>query len=370
MCITDRVRHRCQHLGRYLGFESCQWFDLDEEMMANGVSENEPLCVANDELCLMHSSFKYIDRDTLCVTCSGKRKEQVRGKEDDVEKKKGTENEKAGVDEEDDEKRDTILALYPHPHPLYDSKKRVTFFIGPSTANSSRAPSLAGSRPSSPVIEDKSEKPLPDNGLLYPISGPRFDYPIGDMTMKDMSRFERYFKIKPPNSYNWIFYSGKKGIRYEEFARFKNGADPTFNGKHFGDMYHNDVVRRHLMKYLCKGEKWKASAMSFYRFACIAKGHVHLLLPPDCKDPLHPYPDGVDGPVDSYWELFEMWALTSRGRVKKITRYNADDFSEVGTLWQIGQPVLGERPDFGISPRPFKRYEEIDRDLYSAALWT
>jgi hypothetical protein len=341
-------------------------------MVANGVSENEPPCVVNDELCVMHSSYKYIDRGTLCVTCLEKRKanakERVKEKEGDMGKGRRRDIKKQEVDKEEDKKRDTILAIYPHP--LYDSKKKVAFSIGPSTGNSSRAPSPTGSRPFSLGVEDKSEKPFPNDGLLYPIPRPRFDYPIGDMIMKDMSRFERRFKIKPPNSDNWIFYSGEEGIRYEEFARFKAAADPTFNAKHLGDMYPRDVVRTHVMKYLRKENQWKASAMSFYRFACMAKGHAHLLLPRDCKDPLHPYPDGVDGPVYSYWELFEMWALTSKGRVKKIIRYNADDFSEVGTIWQSGQPVLGERPDFWISPRPFKGDEEIDCDLYSTALWT
>lgn len=298
----------------------------------------------------------------------GKRKEREKEKENDMEKKEGRELEKEDMDE-DDEKRDTVLALFPHP--LYDSKKKVKFSIRPSSTESSRAPSLAEDRSSRPLslAEDQSEKTLPDDGLLYPIPEPRFDYPIGDMIMNDMSRFERHFKIRPPNSVNWICYSGK-GIRYEDFARFKNAPDPTLNANHFGDIYPGDVVETHLMKYLRKEKHWKASAMSFYRFVCMAKGHVHLLLQRDCKDPLHPYPDGVDGPIDSYWELFKMWALTSMGRVKKITCYNADDFSEVGTLWEIGQPALGEPPDFWISPRRSKRDSEIDPDLYSSDWWT
>jgi hypothetical protein len=332
--------------------------------------------MASKEICYEFSE-KYYGQDTLCITSlerenRDKGKGRAKKKERNVGRGKGREKEaEKEEEEENDENRDTILALFPQPHPLYDSKKKVAFSIGPSTTSSSRTPSLAGDRSSRPssLAENQPEKPLSDDRLLYPIPEPRFDYPIGDMIVNDMSRFEKHFKIKPPNSDNWIFYSGEE-IRYEEFARFKNAAIPTFNAKHFGDMYPKDVIRTHLMKYLRKEKQWKASAMSLYRFACMAKGHVHLLLHRDCKEPLHPYPDGVDGPVDLYWELFEMWALTRMGRVKKITRYNADDFSEVGTLWQIGQPVLGEPPDFWISPCPFKTDSEIDHDLYSSALWT
>src|SRR5277367_1067436 len=89
MCITDRGRHKCQHLGRIRGFDGCQWIDLNEEMMANGASENEPPLIANDDLCRMHTSYKYHDRDTLCVSClelemrKGKEREREKGKEDD-----------------------------------------------------------------------------------------------------------------------------------------------------------------------------------------------------------------------------------------------------------------------------------------------
>jgi hypothetical protein len=138
----------------------------------------------------------------------GNEKWKGKRKEDDMEKKEGRELKKEDMDE-DDEKRDTVLALFPHP--LYDSKKKVKFSTRPSSTESSRAPSLAEDRSSRPLslAEDQSEKTLPDDGLLYPIPEPRFDYPIGDMIMNDMSRFERHFKIRPPNSVNWICYSGK-----------------------------------------------------------------------------------------------------------------------------------------------------------------
>jgi hypothetical protein len=365
MCVEGRVRYKCQHLGRYTGFENnCQWYDINEEMTANGVSEGDPLVMANEQLCRMHSSYKYHDHDDLCVNCleSGEEgKGRGKGKGREKEREKEREREKLEEEDEEDEKRDTIYPFLPTLE--YDSRNKVKFSIGPSSSDSSRNPSVAG---------DRVEYTLPENHLLYPVPEARFDYPIGDMTMDDMDRFDKHFKIKAPDSDNWIFYSGK-GTRYEDFARFKNTADPTFNAKHFGDMYPGEAVRTHLMRYLRKENQYKASAMSFYRFSCAAKGHIHLLLPRDCKDPLHPYPDnsyGVDGPVDSYWELFEMWPLTSMGRVRKITRYNADDFSEVGTIWQIGQSALGEPPDFDFPPRPFVRESSIDDGLYLSSLFS
>ena len=90
-------------------------------MMANGVSENEPPCVANDELCQMHTSYKYHDRDTLCISCLGKQKAKGKEKQRKKEKENGSEKEKE-EEEENDEKRDKIFAIFPHP--LYDSKKR------------------------------------------------------------------------------------------------------------------------------------------------------------------------------------------------------------------------------------------------------
>ncbi len=365
MCIDDRVRHRCQHLGRIRGFESCHWYDLNEELLASGVSESDPIVTANMELCRLRSSWKYQDHDDLCVTCLGMEKER-KGRARREGERSGRLAEEGGAD--DDETRDTIMALL-HAS-LYDSKKKVKFSIGPSSSESSRAPSLAGSsRPPSMVEPVLFDPRLSDEGLLYPVPEARFDYPIGDLVLKDMDSFEKHFRIKAPDSNNWVFCSGE-GNRCEVFAQFKNAKYPTFRAKHVGDMYPNEVVKTHLMKYLRKENQWKAAAMSLYRFACVARGHVHLLLPRGCKDPLHPYQDGADGSVESYWELFGAWVLTSMGRVKEIIRYNADDFSPAGTLWRVGQSALGKPPDFLLPPRPIKSDSIIDYDLYSSGLWT
>jgi hypothetical protein len=343
-------------------------------MLESGVPENDPLVVANIAMCRKYASEEYHEQDELCATCM-EEGEEVQKKNKGKGKGKGGRRGKSGEPKDvDDETRDTIMALFPSQ--LYDPKKMVKFSVGPSSSESSRAPSLASSsRPPSLVEPPLYEPRRSEETVLYPVPKARFEYPIGDMAMVDMERFEEYFKIKAPESNNWIFYSGV-GISPKEFAQFKNAADPRFNAKHFGDMYPGEVVKTHLFRYLRKETQWKASAMASYKFSCIAKGRVHLLLHRNCKNQLHPYPgdlygkDGPKGPRDSHWELFEMWALTSMGRVTEIIRYNADDFSKVGTLWRVGMSPLGKPPDFWFPPRPFRRDSPIDHELYSSDLWT
>jgi hypothetical protein len=366
MCIDDRVRHRCRHLGRFRGFKSCQFYDINDLMLESGLLEDGPIILANKAMCRKHASEEYHEQDDLCVDCLEKAEER--------KERTGARRRLEEQQEVDDETRDTIKALFPTQ--LYDSKRKVKFSIGPSSSGSSRVPSVAGSRPPSLIDPAPPEPRSSADSLLYPLPEARFDYPIGDMTIVDMEKFDKFFQIRAPQSDNWVFYSGV-GLspKVNEFTKFKNAADPRYNAKHFGDVYPGEVVKTHLFKYLRKEAQWKASAMASHKYSCIVKGRVHLLLHRDCKDPLHLYTDdsyssgGPEGPRDSYWELFEMWALTSMGRVTEIIRYNADDFSKVGMLWRIGMTPLGKPPDFSLPPRPFKRDSPIDHDLYSCGLW-
>lgn len=286
-------------------------------MLESGVPENDPLVVANVAMCRKYASEEYYEQDGLCATCM-EEGEEVQKKNKSKGKGKGARKGKLDEPEEvDDETRDTIMALFPSQS--YHPKKKVKFSVGPSSSESSRVPSLTSSpRPPSLVEPPLYESHRSEDSPLHPVPKARFEYPIGDMTMVDMERSEKYFKIKAPESNNWVFYSGA-GISPKEFTQFRNAADPRFNAKHFGDMYPGEVVGTHLSRYLRGETQWKASTMASYRFSRVAKGLVHLLLCRDCKNQLQPYPgdsygkDGRKGPRDSHWELFEMWALTSMG---------------------------------------------------------
>lgn len=368
MCIDDRVRYRCKHLGRFRGFKSCQFYDLNDMMIESGVPEDDPIVITNKAMCRKYCSEEYHEQVDLCVSCSATEEERKVGKS------KGRLQGRGKLEFVDDEMRDTIKALFPAPP--CDPKKMLKFSIGPSSSGSSRAPSLtSSSRPPSMVDPPPAEPRSSEDTLLYPMPEPRFDYPIGDITMEDIDRLEKYFQIKPPESDNWVFYSGV-GISPKKFIDFRNAADASFDAKHFGDMYPDEVVKTHLFRYLRKETQWKALAMASYKFSCIVKGRVHLLLHRSCKDPLRPCPHnsyGLKRPEragDSHWEFYEMWALTSIGRVTEIIRYNADDFSDVGTLWRAGMTPLGNPPDFWLPPRLFNRNSPIDHDLNSCTLWT
>jgi hypothetical protein len=168
------------------------------------------------------------------------------------------------------------------------------------------------------------------------------------MDLSDMHRFDKYFKIQPPSSQNWIFYSAlsSRSSRSTFIDKMK-AANPTAVSIY--DVYRPQTIYDNLTRWVNRENEWKTWAFVSYRYSLMVQGTVHLLLPKDVNL-VHPREDSPPemgrGKDFSTWELFEMFALTSSGKVERIVRYDEEGFGVVGVVWERGQEPLGKEPDF------------------------